>query len=103
MLAISVDPPDVSEKLRQRLDLPMRLLSDPDGTLMDALGVRHRDALPPAVVTGADAAGRTSRDLFMSTTFLLDETHTIRWIYRPETYRVRAPAAEVVRRIRALG
>jgi len=101
--AVSVDPPDVSEKLRRRLELPMRFLSDPEGRLMDALGVRHRDALPPALITGPDAAGRASRDLFMTTTFLLDETHTIRWVYRPDTYRVRAPAAEVLRRIRALG
>lgn len=101
-MAVSVDPPDVSEKLRRRLDLPMRFLSDTQGTLMDALGVRDRDALPPALITGTDAAGRSSRDLFMATTFLLDETHAIRWVYRPDTYRVRAPAAEVLR-LRALG
>ena len=43
-----------------------------------------------------------SRDLFLSTTFLLDEEAVIRWVYRPDTYRVRAPAREVLQAIDAL-
>lgn len=87
---MSVDPPEVSERLRKRLDLPMTFLSDPDGELMDALGVRHRDSAPPFL------KNRDSRDIFLPTSFLVDEQRTIRWVYRPETYRVRAPASQVL-------
>jgi peroxiredoxin len=103
VLCVSVDPPEVSERLRRKLDLPMRFLSDEHGTLMDALGVRHRDGLPPSFVTGDTAKGRQSRDIYLATTFLLDAEGTIRWLYRPDTYRVRAAAGEVLRAIDALG
>ena len=99
---MSVEPPSVSEALRQRIGVPIRFLSDERGTLMDVLGIRDRDALPPAFITGRPHEGET-RDLFMSTSFLVDEQGLIRWIYRPETYRVRAPAREVLRAIDALG
>ena len=101
VVAVSVDPPDVSEKLRRKLDLPIRFLSDERGTLMDALHVRHRDGTPPSFITHRPADGG-GRDLFLSTTFLLDEEGVIRWVYRPDTYRVRAPAREVLRAIDAL-
>jgi len=100
VVAVSVDPRDVSEKLRRKLDLPIRFLSDERGTLMDALHVRHRDGMPPSFISHRPAGG--SRDLFLSTTFLLDEEGVIRWVYRPDTYRVRAPAREVLRAIDAL-
>ena len=100
VVAVSVDPPDVSEKLRRKLDLPIRFLSDERGTLIDALHVRHRDGMPPSFISHRPAGG--SRDLFLSTTFLLDEEGVIRWVYRPDTYRVRAPAREVLQAIDAL-
>ena len=99
VVAVSVDPPEISEKLRQKLGLAIRFLSDPRGTLMDALHVRHRDGMPPSFVTGRPTDGR---DLFLSTTFLLDEEGVIRWVHRPDTYRVRAPARDVLRAIDAL-
>ena len=45
------------------------------------------------------ANGRASRDVFLATTFLLDAQDRVRWVYRPETYRVRAPAEGVLREI----
>jgi len=99
VVAVSVDPPDVSERLRQRLGLAIRFLSDERGTLMDALHVRHRNGMPPSFITHRATDGR---DLFLSTTFLLDAEGVIRWVYRPDTYRVRAPAREVLRAIDAL-
>ena len=98
---MSVEPPDVSEALRRRVGVPIRFVSDERGALMDALGIRDRDALPPAVLTGRRDGG--GRDLFMSTSFLVDGDGMIRWIYRPDTYRVRAPARDVLRAIDALG
>jgi len=99
---VSVEPPAVSESLRRRIAVPIRFLSDEQGTLMDVLGIRDSDALPPAFITGRPHDG-TTRDLFMSTTFLLDEQGVIRWVYRPGTYRVRAPARTVLEAIDALG
>jgi len=49
---VSVDPPEISERLRKRLDLPIRILSDFDGSLMDPLGIRHDGGMPPAWVAG---------------------------------------------------
>jgi peroxiredoxin len=105
VLAVSVDPPEASEALRRKLDLPMRFLSDERGVLMDALGIRDRDGLPGVAPPGwrRTFAARASRDIFLPTTFLLDEEGVIRWVYRPDSYRVRAPAAEVLRAIDALG
>jgi peroxiredoxin len=100
VLAVSVDPPDVQEALRRKLDLHIRFLSDASGSLMDVLHIRDRDALPPPMMAGFT---RESRDIFLPTTFLLDERGIVRWVYRPETYRVRAPASEVLRQIDALG
>ncbi len=102
VVAVSIEPPDVTEALRRRIGVGIRFLSDERGTLMDALDVRHRDAMPPAFVTAGHSA-RGSRDLFMSTSFLVDESGVIRWVYRPDTYRVRAPAREVLQAIDTLG
>jgi peroxiredoxin len=102
VVAVSVDPPEVSQALRQRLRLPIGFLSDPHGTLMDALHIRHRNAMPPPPFGRAVPAGE-GRDLFMATSFLLDEAGVIRWIYRPDTYRVRAPARALLQAIDALG
>ena len=101
VVAVSVDPPEQSEKLRRKVGLDIRFLSDMHGVLMDALGIRDRNALPPSFITGGMGRERASRDLHMPTSFLLDEQAVIRWVYRPDTYRVRAPACEVLRAIDA--
>jgi peroxiredoxin len=93
---VSVDPPEASEALRQRLGAGITFLSDPNGMLMDPLNVRHR-------AVGPTTSGGKPGDLFMPTTFLLDENHVVRWVYRPDTYRVRAPASEVLEQIDRLG
>ena len=98
VVAISVDPPEVSAGLRERLGSTIEFVSDPDGTLMDALGVRDAGGRP----AGA-AAGRPSGDVFLPTTFLLDERRRVRWVYRPDTYRVRATPGQVLAAIDGLG
>ena len=94
VLAISVDPPEISAALREKLGVDIDFVSDEQGTLMDLLQVRDRNGLP-----GMMANGRASRDVFLPTTFLLDAQDRVRWVYRPETYRVRAPAEGVLREI----
>ena len=100
---MSVDPPEVSEKLRQKLGVGIRFLSDERGVLMDALDVRDREALPPDFVTGGLGKDRENRDIFLATSFLVDEDGVIRWVSRPDTYRIRARASEVLEAIDALG
>ena len=102
MVAVSVDPPDISEALRRRLELPIRILSDVDGTLMDPLHIRHDGGMPPALIAGEVAKVNPSKDIFLTTTFLLDERGVIRWVYRPDTYRMRASVDEIVAAIDAL-
>ena len=99
VVAVSVDPPEMSEPLRRKLGLAIRFLSDERGTLMDALGIRDRDALPSPPGWGKLLRDRASRDIFLPTTFLLDGVGVIRWVYRPDTYRMRAPARDVLRAI----
>jgi peroxiredoxin len=104
LVAVSVDPPELSEPLRRKLAFPIRFLSDEKGDLMNVLGIRDSDGLPKLAPPGWGRVfkQRESRDLFLPTTFLLDEAGVIRWIYRPETYRVRAPARAILRAIDAL-
>jgi len=102
-VAVSVDPPDISERLRKRLDLPIRLVSDSAGTLMDPLGIRHDGGLPPALISGEVSKRLSSRDLFLATNYLTDEEGIIRWIFRPDTYRLRVSIDEMLPAIDALG
>jgi peroxiredoxin len=99
---VSVDPPELSEKLRRRLSLPMTILSDVEGTLMDPLGIRHDGGMPPNLIAGQVGRINPSKDLFLATNFLLDEQGRIRWIYRPDTYRMRASIDELLSAIDTL-
>ena len=97
MLAISTDAPELSAKLRERLDLDILFLSDPRGVLMDELGIRDVDGL-----SAERAEPGASRDLFLPTTFLLDREGVIRWAFRPRTYRARAGIDRIMEAIDAL-
>lgn len=102
LVAISVDPPEVSERLRQKLAFDIRFLSDPAGLLMDALSLRHDGGRPPAFVAPAAPGTTPSADIFLPATFLLDGDGVIRWVYRPDTYRMRASPDDVVAALDAL-
>jgi hypothetical protein len=68
---------------------------------MDPLHIRHDGGMPPALIVGEVAKVNPSKDLFLTTNFLLDEDGVIRWIYRPDTYRVRASIDELIAAIDA--
>src|SRR5690242_19077501 len=102
VVAGSVAPPAHSERLRRRLDLPMRILSDVNGTLMDPHGIPHDGGMPPDLIAGEVGKVNPSRDLFLATNYLRDERGVIRWIYRPDTYRMRASVDELLAAIDAL-
>jgi peroxiredoxin len=87
---VSVDPPETSRRLKQRLRSRFRFLSDADGILLDALGIRHRSA-------------REGADIAFPTAVLVDARGTVRWIFQSDTYRQRARPEEVFAAIAAMG
>ncbi len=84
---MSVDPPEVSARLRQRLEADFSFLSDPDGELLDALGIRHRSP---------------RGDIAFPTAILVDEKGVVRWTFQSDTYRERAHPDEIFRAIDGL-
>jgi len=80
---VSVDPPDASRRLKQRLKSRFSFLADPDGVLLDGLGIRHR-------------GGRNDgADIAYPTAVLVDAVGVVRWIYQSESYRDRATAEDI--------
>jgi peroxiredoxin len=87
---VSVDSPEASRRLRDRLKSRFTFLADQEGVLLDELGIRHRGgrsdgadiAYPTAVLVGADGI--------------------VRWIFRSGTYRERARADQIFAAIEQL-
>ena len=97
VVAVSVDDTAQSEALRARVGLDIEFLSDHEGVLLDRLGVRDDAGLIPGLsAAGFGGDDDVGRAIFLPTTFLLDADGVIRWIHRPDDYRVRATADEVV-------
>jgi peroxiredoxin len=89
LFAVSVDPPETSKALKERLESDFTFLCDTEGTLLDALGIRHRN-------------GRPGRDLAFPTAILVDSKGIVRWTYQSDTYRQRARPEEIFRAIEQL-
>ena len=80
---MSVDPPETSRRLRDRLDARFTFLADEEGVLLDELGIRHR-------------GGRNDgADIAFPTAVLVDSDGTVRWIFQSDAYRERARAEEI--------
>jgi len=90
LYAVSVDRPEVSRRLRDRLGVRFTFLSDPDGVLLDDLGIRHR-------------GGREGKDIAFPTAILVDHEGVIRWTYQSDTYRERARPEQIFAAIAELG
>jgi len=69
--------------LRQHLASPFTFLSDPEGKVLDQLGIRHVDG---------HGAGN---DLAYPAQVLVDEQGIVRWTYESSNYRTRARPDEV--------
>lgn len=89
LFAVSVDPPETSRRLRERLGSRFTFLSDSEGVLLDALGIRHRNA-------------REGQDIAFPTAVLVDAEGTVRWTFQSDTYRQRARPEDVFAAIAAL-
>ena len=86
---MSVDPPETSRRLRERLRSRFTFLSDTEGVLLDALRIRHRSA-------------REGRDIAYPTAVLIDAEGIVRWTFQSDTYRQRARPEDVFAAIAAL-
>ncbi len=69
---------------------------------MDPLRIRHDGGMPPDLIAGEVAKRLSTRDLFLATNYLVDEHGVIRWIFRPDTYRMRVSIDEILRAIDGL-
>ena len=92
VFAVSVDPPDASAALRQRLQCDFTFLSDADGKVLDLLNIRHR-------------GGRQMDhgDIAYPSQVLVDTDGIVRWTYQSDYYRVRADPEQVFAAIARLG
>lgn len=89
LIAVSVDPPEASEQLRKRLGVPFIFLANPDGSLLDRLGIRH-------------VAGHNGGDIAYPAQILVDRSGIVRWTFRANSYRQRAEPQEMLAAIAAL-
>ena len=82
LYAVSVDSPETSKALKERLESNFIFLSDSEGMLLDALNIRHRN-------------GQPGRDIAFPTAILVDAKGVVRWTYQGETYRQRARPEDI--------
>ena len=94
LYAVSVDPPSASRALKEKLKSRFIFLSDPDGQLLDALGIRHRNLELPGKPEPQDVA--------FPTAVLVDEQGIVRWTYQSDTYRRRAEPEAIFAAIKAM-
>jgi peroxiredoxin len=89
-VAISVDPPDVSEKLRSKKRYTFTLLCDPKAEV-----IRRYELLHPA-------GGPDGKDISRPAEFLVDRSGIVRWENFTEDIRVRPRAQELLAAARAI-
>jgi peroxiredoxin len=83
LFAVSVDSPEASRRLRDRLHSRFTFLADTEGVLLDELGIRHR-------------AGRNDGvDIAYPTALLVDGGGVVRWIFQSDSYHERARAEQI--------
>ncbi len=87
---MSVAPPAVSRRLKERLKSRFTFLADQEGVLLDGLGIRHRGGRNDGV------------DIAYPTAVLVDADGVVRWIFRSDTDRERARAEDIFAAIAAL-
>ncbi len=76
VLAVSVDPPEVSARFRKGLAADFTFLSDTKGELLSRLHLLHR-------------GGYRGRDVAYPAAILVDKQGIVRWVYRPELGHLR--------------
>jgi peroxiredoxin len=77
-VAISVDTPEVSRELSQRVGYTFPILSDPKAEVIRRYNLVHA------------GAGVDGQDIARPAEFLVDSSGTVRWLNLTENYWVRA-------------
>jgi peroxiredoxin len=72
ILAISVDPPEKSREMAEKLKLTFTLLSDPEHKVIDRYGI-------------LDPGGKIS----IASVFVVDKNGIVRWSYVTDDYKLR--------------
>ena len=89
VLAISVDRPEQSRVIRDRLGLGFPLLSDPELAAIDAYGLRH-------------VGGGPEGDIARPAVFVLDRAGRIAWRDLTDNWRVRVRPDAVLAELQRL-
>jgi peroxiredoxin len=89
-LAISVDTPEESRALCQRVGYTFPFLSDRDASVIRKYDLLHK------------GAGEQGRDISRPAEFLVDRTGTVRWRNLTEDLRVRATPEQMLEAARSL-
>lgn len=89
-MAISVDAPEESERLRRQAGYTYTFLSDPNAEVIKRYGVLHK------------GAGEKGRDIARPAEFLVDRAGTVRWMNLTEDLRVRARPERMLEEARKL-
>jgi peroxiredoxin len=90
VVAISVDPPEVSRAHRQKMGFTFPILSDSNAVTIRRYDLLHRGAGPK----GSDVARPAE--------FLVDATGTIQWLNLTENIAVRARPHQVLKAFDAM-
>jgi peroxiredoxin len=83
-VAISVDSPEDSRKLREEAGYTFPFLSDPNAEVIRRYDLVHA------------GAGINGQDIARPAEFLLDSTGTVRWVNLTENYWARARPEEIL-------
>lgn len=89
-VAISVDTPEESERLRRQAGYTFTILSDANRDVIKRYGILHK------------GAGMGGSDVARPAEFLVDGQGTVRWVNLTEDLRVRARAEEMLNEARKL-
>jgi len=86
---VVVDPVDANAELSRDAGIEFPILSDPDMRLIDAYGLRHKEA-------------HDGGDIALSASILIDGDGIVRWASVSKNVRIRPTPAEVLAKIDAL-
>ena len=87
MVAISVDPPEINRRQRQKLGYTYAFLSDPGVEVIRRYDLLHRGAGPKGM------------DIARPAEFLIDSNGIVRWVNLTENIAVRARPEQVLEAI----
>ena len=90
VVAVSVDPVEVSRTLSEKAGLTFPLLADPEMKVIRPYDLLHR-------------GGHKGVDIARPAEFLIDPTGAVRWVNLTDDVRVRATGEQVLREADRLG